>query len=150
MKEMNERATAAIERAKALAKDLGDACVATGHLVYGVTGDHLSIGNRIFNDINIYPEMFRDHLKKLPRETNPGTGQGFHALVDEVMARARKIRSKLQDNEVITTDHLLLALLSLDKGSAYDCLKEFSVEPDEILIEMLEALGYEFDALPVW
>jgi hypothetical protein len=43
-----------------------------------------------------------------------------------------------------------VALLSLSEGSAYECLKEFSVEPEEISMEVIEALGFELADTPEW
>lgn len=149
-KDLSERANSALEVALALSKEYGDSCCATGHLIYGLTSDHLSVGNRIFNDINIYPEMFRDHLKKLPRETVDGNGNGLHPLVKEAIARGRRARQRLGGGREMSTDHLLVALLSLRKGSAHECLREFSVEPDEICMEILEAMGFEMADMPEW
>ena len=150
IKALSERARDAVEAAKRLANDYKDACTSTGHLIYGLTSDHLSVGNRIFNDINIYPEMFRDHLKKLPRETEGDGAKSLHPLVEEALKRSKQARQKLGGGKEITTDHVLIALLSLRDGTAYECLKEFSVEPDEISVEMLEAMGFELADLPEW
>ena len=119
IKDLTDRANTALDRARALAKQYGDACCATGHVIFGLTSDHLSVGNRIFHDINIYPEMFRDHLKKLPRQPTAGNSAGLHPLVVEAIKRSRKARQKLGGGRETTTDHLLVALLSLDKGTAY-------------------------------
>lgn len=150
IKDLSERANDAIEAARALAKATEEPCLGTGHLIYGLTLDHLSVGNRIFNDINIYPEMFRDHLKKLPRETEDGDSNGFHPLVKEALARGKKARRKLGGGSITTTDQLIVALLSLREGNAYECLREFSVEPEEISLEILEALGFDLNDLPEW
>ena len=150
IKDLTDRANTALDRARALAKQYGDACCATGHVIFGLTSDHLSVGNRIFHDINIYPEMFRDHLKKLPRQPTAGNSAGLHPLVVEAIKRSRKARQKLGGGRETTTDHLLVALLSLDKGTAYDCLKEFSFEPHEIQTEVMEALGFGFADCPDW
>ncbi len=150
IKDMTERAKAALESARALAKEYGDACCTTGHLIYGLTLDHLSVGNRIFNDINIYPEMFRDHLKKLPRESEPGDKDGLHELVRSAIQRGRKARQKLGGGREMSTDHLLVALLSLREGSADECLREFSVEPQEISAEVIEAMGFQLEDCPEW
>lgn len=150
IKDLTDRANQAIEAAREFAKSTEEPCIGTGHLIYGLTLDHLSVGNRIFNDINIYPEMFRDHLKKLPRETEKADKDGFHPLVKTTIERGRKARRKLGGGSETTTDQLLVALLSLREGNAYECLREFSVEPDEISLEILEALGFDLDDRPEW
>ncbi|MEZ5989192.1 MAG: Clp protease N-terminal domain-containing protein [Planctomycetota bacterium] len=149
-KDLSPRALEALERAKELAHEEGSPCCSTGHLIFGLTADHLSLGNRIFDDVNIYPEMFRDHLKKLPPETDAGDDEGLHPLTVLALKRGRDARKKLGDSKVVTTDHVMLGLLSIQEGSAYECLREFSVEPDEIAKELIEALGFEIEARPTW
>jgi len=150
IKDLSENAKQALTRAREFAKEIGDTCVSTGHLIYGLTMDHLSLGNHIFNDINIYPEMFRDHLEKLPRETAEPNKDGLHPLAAEVVTRARKVRQKLGGGRETTTDHMLIALLSIEEGSAYECIREFSVEPSEIIVELVEAMGFEMADCPSW
>lgn len=149
-KDLSPRALDALDKAKALAREEGAPCCTTGYLIYGLTADHLSLGNRIFDDVNIYPEMFRDHLKKLPAETDPGNKQGLHPLTVLAIERGRDARKQLGDSKVVTTDHIMLGLLSIKEGSAYECLREFSVEPDEIAKELIEALGFEIESRPTW
>ncbi len=149
-KDLTDRALAAIEAARALANSTGEPCIGTGHLIFGLTTDHLSIGNRIFNDINVYPEMFRDHLKKLPKESGEPDSNGFHPLVALTIERGRIARRKLSGGTETSTDHLLVALLSLREGNAYECLREFSVEPEEISLEILEAMGFDMTDRPEW
>jgi len=149
-KQLSEHAQEAMNKASALSRELGESCMSTGTLIYGLTSDHLSLGNRIFNDIKIYPEMFRDHLKKLPVMTEPGDRKGFHPLVKTAIDRSKICKQKLGGGSEIQTDHLLIALLSLREGSAYECMREFSVEPREISTEIVEAMGFEFDDCPSW
>ena len=40
--------------------------------------------------------------------------------------------------------------MSIREGTCFDTLKEFAVEPDDIRIEVLEALGYEDEECPRW
>ena len=149
-KDLSDRANEALAVAKELSKNTDEPCLGTGHLIFGLTSDHLSVGNRILNDIKIYPEMFRDHLKKLPKETEEGDAHGLHPLVKETLERGKKARRKLGGGSQTTTDQLLVALLSLREGNAYECLKEFSVEPEEISLEILEAMGFNLDDRPEW
>lgn len=149
-KELSDRAAEALERGRELAREQGASCCATAHLIFGLTLDHLSLGNRILDDINIYPEMFRDHLKKLPKEEHPGEDDGLHPLVHLAIRRGKEAKQKLKHTKEITTDHVLLGLLSIQEGSAYECLKEFSVEPDEVAKEIVEAMGVDIAERPTW
>ena len=149
-KQLSERAKAAIKRAGAFSRELGESCISTGALIYGLSSDHLSLGNRVFNDIKIYPEMFKDHLKKLPIMNEPGDHEGLHSLVRTAIERSKACKQKLGGGKDIQTDHVLIALLSLDTGSAFECMREFSVESHEISTEIVEAMGFEYNECPSW
>ncbi len=149
-KDLSPEVKEALDAALELAQDMGDACASTAHYIFGLTRNHLSMGNRIFHDVKIYPEMFRDHLKKLPREAEEGDSDGFHPLVGIAIERGREAKRALGRGRLVSTDHALVGLLSLQDGSAYECLKEFSVAPMEIANEIIEALGFEISDCPAW
>lgn len=140
----------AFVKAEELAKEYKESRVGTAHLIYGLTADHLSLGHRIFDDVNIYPEMFRDHLKKLPRETEEPDENGYDPRIATAYERAKDIKKALGGGRHCTTDHMIIALLSVRSGSAYECMREFSVEPTEIINEIVEAMGFEVHDCPVY
>jgi len=148
MKQLSEQARHALDLARSLAGEQQAQCVNTGHLIYGLTQDRLSIGNRILHDINIFPEMFRDHLKKLPPEEAENPKDGLHPLVTEAIHRSLRVRRSLGGGKETTTDQLLIALFTIREGSAFECMREFSVEPREIIQEITESLGFEVSNLP--
>ncbi len=148
MKHLSERARQALDLARTLAGEQEAQCVNTGHLIFGLTRDRLSIGNRVLHDINIYPEMFRDHLRKLPPEEAEDPKDGLHPLVWKAIERSVLVRRGLGGGKETSTDHLLIALLSIREGLAYECMKEFSVEPREIIQEITESLGFQISDLP--
>ncbi|PIE23936.1 MAG: hypothetical protein CSA62_05965 [Planctomycetota bacterium] len=150
LKDLSPQCKDAFEKASALSQEYGESRIGTAHLIYGLTGDHLSLGHRIFNDVNIYPEMFRDHLKKLPRETAEPDENGWDPRIIQAYERSKDIKKALGGGRQIMTDHLLIALLSVRSGSAYECMREFSVEPSEIINEIVEAMGFEIHECPAW
>lgn len=150
LKDLSPQVKDAFTKAELLAREYGESRVGTAHLIFGLTADHLSLGHRIFDDVNIYPEMFRDHLKKLPRETAEPDEHGYDPRIAVAHERAREVKKALGGGRFVTTDHLLIALLSVRSGSAYECMREFSVEPTEIINEIVEAMGFEIHDCPVW
>jgi ATP-dependent Clp protease ATP-binding subunit ClpA len=148
--DFTENVQEALQRAKACSKELGDSCVNTGHLMVGLLGDRFSLASRVLNDINIFPEMFRDHMKKLPRETGEAVEDCWNASALEIFNRGRIIRKKLGGGKQTTTDQMLIALLSIPNGVAFECMREFCTNPEEIANEIVEAMGYEISDRPAF
>jgi ATP-dependent Clp protease ATP-binding subunit ClpC len=147
--DFSDRSRLAVQKAEELAQQLGDKAVATGHLVYGLTLDRAGLAHHVFMDINIDPEMFSGYLAKLPREEASKDGGQWHRHLLQVFERARQVKKALGSN-VVTNEHVLIALMSIREGTCFDILKEFAVEPDDIRIECLEGLGYEDEECPKW
>ena len=147
--DFSDRAKLAVQKAQELAQQLGDKAVATGHLVYGLTLDRAGLAHHVFMDINIDPEMFSGYVAKLPREEANKDGGPWHRHLLTVFERSRQVKKALGGN-LVTNEHLLIALMSIREGTCFDTLKEFAVEPDDIRIECLEGLGYEDEECPKW
>ena len=78
----------ATEKAKALAEQLQDESVATGHLIYGLTIDQSVCLHHIFLDLNVDPDMFSGYVDSLPREPEiPNGPWNRHCMT--VFERAR-------------------------------------------------------------
>lgn len=148
-KDFSDRAKRAIDVAKELAQKLGDGVTATGHLIFGLTQDKAGITHHLFLDVNIDPEMFSGYVARLPREPAGEEGEPFHPHLHTVFERAREVKKALGEG-LVTSEHLLVALMSIKEGTCYDTLQEFSVDPDDIRIECLEALGCEDEECPRW
>ncbi len=148
--DFSKQSLVAIEAAKTLAEKLNDASVATGHLIYGLTIDDGASIHHIFKDLNIDPAMFSGYVETLPRESEvSGPGAPFNRHVQTVFERARETMELLGGKEVLT-EHMGIALMSVKAGSAYETLKEFSIDPAYIQMLILESMGLEAEDAPEW
>ena len=78
-----------------------------------------------------------------------GTGAPFNRHVQTVFDRARETMELLGGKEVLT-EHMGIALMSVKAGSAYETLKEFSIDPAYIQMLILESMGLEAEDAPEW
>jgi ATP-dependent Clp protease ATP-binding subunit ClpC len=148
--DFSEKAQRAVQAAKELAERLDDKSVATGHLIYGLTVDESTCLHHIFKDLNVDPDMFSGYVDSLPREPEIGIeGAPFNRHVQTVFERAREAAEELGSKRV-TPEHLAIALLSVKAGSAYETLKEFSIDPAYVQMLILETMGLEAEDVPDW
>ncbi|MCA8956341.1 MAG: hypothetical protein KDC87_09715 [Planctomycetes bacterium] len=139
----------AIHAAEALAEQLEDHSVATGHLIYGLTVDQSVSLHHIFRDINVDPDMFSEYVGSLPREPEVVRGAPFNRHCHTAFERARELAKKLGSREILP-EHLAVAILSIKSGSCYETLKEFSIEPSYVTILVMESMGFDESDVPDW
>ena len=147
--DFSEKSVSAIHAAEALAEQLEDQSVATGHLVYGLTVDPSVSLHHIFNDLNVDPDMFSEYVGSLPREPEMQKGAPYNRHSHTAFERARELAKDLGAKQV-TPEHIAVAILSIKSGSCYETLKEFSIEPSYVTMLIMESLGYEEDRVPDW
>lgn len=146
----SDKAMKAIEVAKQLAERLGDESVATGHLIYGLALDEAVCLHHIFKDLSVDPEMFSEYVKSLPREPEiGGPNAPFNRHVATVFERARETAAEL-GSKTVSSEHLGIALMSVKAGSAYETLKEFSIDAEYVQMLILERMGLEAEDAPDW
>lgn len=139
----------ALQAAEELAKRLGDESVATGHLIYGLACDQSVCIHHIFKDLNIDPDMFAGYVESLPREPEVMRDGPHNRHCHTVFERARETAARL-GKKAVEPEHLAVALMSVKAGSCYETLKEFSIDPDYVLMLILESLGLEASDAPDW
>ena len=144
-----ESSKRAVKVAEELAEKLGDESVATGHLIYGIAVDEGTCVHHVFKDLNIDPDMFAGYVKTLPREPEVDFGAPFNRHVQTVFERGAETAEALGCKEV-KPEHLAIGLLSVKAGSAYETLKEFSIDPKYVQILILETMGLEAEDAPDW
>jgi ATP-dependent Clp protease ATP-binding subunit ClpA len=145
----SEKATRAVRAAEELAQKLGDQSVATGHLIYGLSLDESRPFHHILRDLNVDPDMFSGYVESLPREPEAGFDPPYNRHVRTVLERSRECADEMK-SKTVEPEHMVIALLSIKAGSAYETLKEFSIEPEYVQMLVLEALGYEAEDAPDW
>ena len=144
------KALKAVEAAKALAEELGDESVATGHLIFGLTVDDEVCLHHIFKDLSVDPDMFSGYVKSLPREPEiSGELAPFNRHVVTVLERARECADEMK-SKTVESEHVAIALMSVKAGSAYETLMEFNIENDYVQMLILETMGLEAEDAPDW
>ena len=138
----------ATEKAKALAEQLQDESVATGHLIYGLTVDQSVCLHHIFLDLNVDPDMFSGYVDSLPREPEVPNGPWNRHCVT-VFERARDAAQEL-GSKIVRPEHMALAVLSIKAGSCYETLKEFSIDPGYVQQLIMQAMGLDAEQVPEW
>jgi ATP-dependent Clp protease ATP-binding subunit ClpA len=144
-----KKSVQAIHAAEALAEQLEDQSVATGHLIYGLTVDQSVSLHHVFKDLNVDPDMFAEYVGSLPREPEVQKTAPYNRHCMTVFERARELAQELGGKEVLP-EHLAVAILSIKSGSCYETLKEFSIEPNYVTMLIMESLGFEETQVPDW
>lgn len=138
----------ATEKAHALAEQLHDESVATGHLIYGLTVDQSVCLHHIFLDLNVDPDMFSGYVDSLPREPEIPDGP-WNRHCRTVFDRARDAAQEL-GSKTVRPEHMALAVLSIKAGSCYETLKEFSIDPGYVQQLIMQAMGLDAEQVPEW
>ena len=147
--DFSPKAVQAVHAAEALAEQLEDQSVATGHLIYGLTVDPSVSLHHIFNDLNVDPDMFSEYVGSLPREPEVVKGAPFNRHCHTVFDRARELAQQLK-SKLVEPEHLAISILSIKAGSCYETLKEFSIEPSYVTMLIMESMGFEETEVPDW
>ena len=145
----SDQAVRAFRAAEELAKKLSDESIATGHVIYGLSLDEGGPIHHILKDLNVDPDMFSGYVESLPREPEVDGDPPYNRHVRTVIERSREASKDLK-SKVVDPEHVLIALLSVKAGSAYETFKEFSIEPEYVQMLILEAMGFEADDAPDW
>lgn len=145
----SEKAAQAVRVAEELAKKLEDQSVATGHLIYGLSMDQSGPFHHILRDLNVDPDMFSGYVRSLPREPEVDFDPPYNRHVRTVIERSRECADEL-GSKTVEAEHVVVALLSVKAGSAYETLKEFSIEPTYVQMLVLESMGFEAEDAPDW
>ena len=147
--DFHDKTVQAIHAAEALAEQLEDQSVATGHLIYGLTVDQSVSLHHIFLDLNVDPDMFSEYVGSLPREPEVTRGEPYNRHCHTAFDRARELAKDL-GSKIVQPEHLAVAILSIKAGSCYETLKEFSIEPSYVTMLIMESMGFEETEVPDW
>ncbi len=105
------RATHVVERAQAMAKDLGQPAVSPVLLLLSMGQDLDSLSSRALAARGVGPELAAALTAALPERAEHASGRpGFTVAAKQVLDQAPREAGKL-GNDYVGTEHLLLALL---------------------------------------
>lgn len=140
------KAQEAFQKAHAIAAEKKGEHIGTVHLLLSLVrqedGVVITILRKIETDVELLVERLEDELEKLPKVIGGGVGQAFLGQdLALVIERAQKEARNFKD-EYISTEHLLLALLSVP-SPAKNILTGVGVDIDSVLKSLKEIRGGE-------
>lgn len=129
-----ERARQVVVKAQEEARELGHDHVGSEHLLLGLVRDEECVGARALMSLGITLERTREEvLRHVARgQGPPSSGQiPFTPLAKQVLERALEEAIQLGHN-YLGTEHLLIALASVDEGVAATVLRDLGAGANEI------------------
>jgi ATP-dependent Clp protease ATP-binding subunit ClpC len=138
------RARKVIEYAKAEAKQNGDDCVGTQHILYGLVKEGSGVGHKILTDNGVTLIKIKEETEKvvqkgdgIPKDApfSPRAKNLFTQAIEE---------ATLLEHRYVGTEHILLALLVEKESVAVQILTNFKLDPAELYKETLALLGQRY------
>jgi ATP-dependent Clp protease ATP-binding subunit ClpC len=136
------RARQIISLGKKEAKDNGDDCVGTQHILIGLIREASGVGHHILENNGVSAKMVRDECKKIVQE-----GDGiekdppFSPRAKNLFSQAIE-EATILGHRYVGTEHILLALLKEKESVAIQILTNFGLNIEQIRKETLSLLGY--------
>jgi ATP-dependent Clp protease ATP-binding subunit ClpC len=137
-----ERSIKAVMFAQEEARRTGYNLVGTEHLLLGIIGEGSSIAAKVLRDLGITLEQARRTAEKI---SGKGSGYSppnipFTPKVKQVFEKAFQEARQLED-QVITPEHILLALTKDDNTLAGKILQEEGVDLGDVRTELIKKAG---------
>ena len=129
--------------------------IGTAFLLLGLIGEGRGIAAKILRSLNLDLNNTREEVEKI---LGRGAGVPFveipfsdnaKAVLEGALEEAQKLGQKL-----IGTEHLLLAIAALKRGTAYQVLEAFQIDPERLQADILavmseaEFAAFEFTETP--
>jgi ATP-dependent Clp protease ATP-binding subunit ClpA len=136
------RARQIISLGKKEAKDNGDDCVGTQHILIGLIREASGVGHHILENNGVSAKMVRDECKKIVQE-----GDGiekdppFSPRAKNLFSQAIE-EATILGHRYVGTEHILLALLKEKESVAIQILTNFGLNIEQIRKETLSLLGF--------
>lgn len=139
------KAQEALQNAQAIAAGYGNQSIEPEHLLAALVQESQGIVvpllQKLGVPVNHLKIKINEDLEKLPKIQGAGAGeQRLSTGLAEALELAQREAGKLRD-EFVSTEHLLLGLLSVSKGKPSSRLKEQGVSPEAILKALKDIRG---------
>jgi len=146
-----KRASEVMCLAHQIAIDVGDAFLGIEHLLFGLAAESSGIATTVLQSFGISSQNIRDKITAKIHLHAPGSISSSRLPitpgVKKVLEIAFSESKKLGDN-VIGTEHILLALLSESEGVAQQILEKLNLNSEAVRAKVLEFLGKEDSRKP--
>lgn len=113
------------------------------HLLLGVVAEHDGVGGIVLGKLGVTLESARGIVEsvagrkeKPPKGRQPGFSEDTKRGLEFALAEARRLKHRY-----IGTEHLLLGLFLLERGSIVEVMKQLQLSRERVLDEVMLALG---------
>jgi len=139
------KAQEALQRAQTEARDRNQQALAPMHLLFGMLDNPEGVVPDILQKIGKDPNQARSEaqqeLERLPKVTGEGAGRTYLSQeLNEVTDQALREMAQLQD-EYVSVEHLLLAMLEHPKDRGAMLLKQWGVRRDRVMKALMDIRG---------
>ncbi|MBN2257660.1 MAG: ATP-dependent Clp protease ATP-binding subunit [Anaerolineaceae bacterium] len=129
---LTQRARHVLSLAHQEAERLHQTQIDTEHLLLGLVLEEDGVAGRVLKELNVSPERLLDMVERLTVRTQKRTTKlelsaDTQQSLENAFDEARQLRHRY-----IGTEHLLLGLIRLTSGPAFEILKNLGISPDQI------------------
>ncbi|MFP4157015.1 MAG: ATP-dependent chaperone ClpB [Opitutales bacterium] len=141
-----EKSALAVQEAQNIARQEGQQEIDVWHLLLALVGQQDGIVPGLLERMKITASAVemaaRRELDKLPKASGSvNTSQVYVSAPLQKALNAAEQEKKALKDDFVSTEHLLLGLLSVDTGKLPDFFKSFGVDRDKVLAVLKEARG---------
>jgi ATP-dependent Clp protease ATP-binding subunit ClpC len=148
-----ERARKVMSLSRQSAQEENSELIGTEHILIGLINEGGGVACKVLKNLNVDPNKVMEEVKKLMTPSSPPVAHTlgqipFSPRSKRVIELANDAASQL-GNDVIGTEHLLLALLKENEGLAAQALINLGFKLDVVRDNILEVLGMDVSEAPV-
>ncbi len=146
MSRFNDRAERVLVRAVALAEEFGHTYIGTEHILLALSEDADSISSELLSKKGITFDIIKKHIIDYS-----GVGAPCHLLTEDITPKAKRlleaafVNAKRLSDGLVSTEHILLAVLEDKDSVAYKMLKALKCDilgiKDEISVDLKNKKG---------
>lgn len=138
-----QKAQEALRQAHNCACELGHRYIGSEHVLYGLTVDEKTVAGKVLRAKEITPELVKEHIVALTGQGEP-LDPGSQIIMTPRTKRIVEIsltEAQRIGHNYIGTEHILMAILRENDSVAARILREFSVIPQSLYMEIAAALS---------
>ena len=142
-----QKSLEAIQEAQNIATDYSHMQIEQQHLLCALASQEDGLIGQMFKKMGADPaavaEAARDEVKRLPRVSGPGRGQGKIYVtheVDQALVQAEKLADRMKD-EYVSVEHIMLALLEMPNEPLKRLFAQFNLTKDAFLSALMSVRG---------
>lgn len=137
-----DRAEKVMQLAIDAARNLGQACVGTEHILLGLAVEGSGVAANVLEEMGTGPERLLQILNEQPKAKTPPVALPLSPGAEKAVVMAYEEARKLE-HTFVGTEHLLLGLLHDPKEGAAKALEACGLELNAVRCEVMEFMGID-------